>query len=243
MVIFPERLVPYVIQRIEDEGGIPNRTRVLKIIYLIDLEYFRRHRWTATGWRWVYHYFGPYAFEYPKVLQKIGMSLIDEAEDETANAKRVYKYHVAENQQIADIVGLADLSMIDDIVHRWALDDLNILLNHAYFETEPMVDAKPGDVLDFNRIRAESPTVQIRLENITISKDQREQFRERLAAARRQSEARLSRTSAYLRESPIRADALYRDAMETRDEAESRPIGEGVAVEVRQEPSDPEWTK
>jgi hypothetical protein len=130
--------------------------------------------------------------------------------------------------------------MIDDTIRRWALEDLNILLNHVYFETEPMVDAEPGEILDFNRIPGEMPPWQVDVENITISKERKVQFRERLAEARRQSETRLFEMSAYLRENPIRADAFYRDAMERRDTEESKPIADGLAVEVEQESSDPE---
>ena len=103
-----------------------------------------------------------------------------------------------------------------------------------------MIGSNPGEILDFGKITADAPTLQADPETITITRDMRDHFRERLAGARRQSEARRLRTSEHLRTRPIRADALYRDAMEARDKEEDRDIADGIAVQVKQEQHDPE---
>ena len=235
-----ERLLAYVIQGIQDEEGAPNRTRVLKIIYLIDIDYFRRHRRTLTGWKWVYYHFGPFAFEYPKTLDKMGVFLIDETEGETDNGKRFFRYSVAEHQQIYDLITPADQAMIDDTISRWSLEDLNLLLSHVYFHTEPMIGSNPGETLDFSKITVDAPDWQADPKTITITRDAREHFRERLAEARRQSEARRLRTSEHLHTHPIRADALYCAAMEALHKEENHTIPDGIEIHVKQEQSDSE---
>lgn len=230
-----ERLVPYVIQGIEDDGGSPCRTRVLKIIYLIDVDYYRRHRRTLTAWHWLYYYFGPYAFEYPRVLEDLSISLIDEQEGETDNGNRFYMYHVADDQELYDILSPGDQVVIDETISRWSLEDLNLLLSHVYFHTEPMIGSKPGEILDFGKITADAPTWQPDPETITIAQDTKAHFTQGLADARRKSEARRLRTSEHLHKRPIRRDASYRAAIEARDKEEGRTITDGIDILVKQQ--------
>lgn len=103
-----ERLILYVIQGIRDEYAFPSRTKLLKILYLIDVEYFRRHRRTLTGCEWVFYHFGPYVHEYPRLLERLGISDIEETEDRTADGKRFYGYRVRDHQDIGDLVSASD---------------------------------------------------------------------------------------------------------------------------------------
>jgi hypothetical protein len=52
------------------------------------------------------------------------------------------------------------------VVKRWGGLDLRYLLDYVYFETEPMIGAKPGDILDFSTIKpwqeVKGKTVRIR---------------------------------------------------------------------------------
>ena len=160
------------------------------------------------------------------------MSELEETEDTTRNGKRFFGYKVREDQDLGDLVSFADQRTILDIIERWALEDLNLLLNHVYFRTDPMIDAVPGEPLDFTRIPSEQPTRHIDAEDVVISAEDREHFRQRLAESRRRLEERGDRVAASVGLHRVEADELYRDAMERRDREESKPIPDGLSVQM-----------
>ena len=232
-----ERLILYVVQRIRDEDAFPSRTKLLKILYLIDVEYFRKHRMTLSGWEWVYYHFGPYVHAYPQLLERLSISDLQETEDRTADGKSFYGYRVTDHQDISDVVSPSDQVTMDEIIQRWALEDLNLLLNHVYFRTEPMMGAKPGDVLDFGKIGPRSAIPSDAGSGLTVSEETRNTFRARLAESRKALEHEAALTASLLANHPFRADSLYRNWMENKDLAETRrfPEGQSISVEVDQE--------
>ena len=229
-MILAERLILYVIQKIRDEEAFVSRTKLLKVIYLIDVEYFRRHRKTLTGWDWVFHYYGPYVHTFPQVLDKLSLSDLSETEELIEGGRRIYGYEVDEDQDIDDLVSFADRVMIDDIIRRWSLEDLNLLLNHVYFETEPMIDAARGQPLDFNKIPRPTPHPYIDTSKLAIPKETLDRLRAQLEQARKKYEEQATRTASFLATHPVRPDASYRDCMEKRDRAEMRDLPEGLRV-------------
>jgi hypothetical protein len=53
-------------------------------------------------------------------------------------------------------------TIVDRIVKEWGDADLNKLLDYVYFETEPMQNAKRGDVLDFSSVSQPTLTPSLR---------------------------------------------------------------------------------
>lgn len=225
-----ERLILYVIQRIRDEGAFVSRTRLLKIIYLIDVEYFRRHRKTLTGWEWVFHYYGPYVHNYPEILDRLSLSHLSETEELTEEGRRIYGYEVEEDQDISDLIPFADHVMIDDIIKRWALEDLNILLNHVYFRTEPMMDSEQGQPLDFGKISRPPHRTYIDTSKLTIPTETMDRLRAKFQQARKKYEEQMARTASFLAAHPLSSDASYCDSMERRDKTEMQSLPEGLNI-------------
>jgi len=188
-----ERLILYVVQGIQDEGGYPSRTKVLKILYLIDLECFRRHRRTLTGWRWVFHYYGPYAFEYRGLLERLGLGDLQETEVSLADGRRVYRYATTSDRSLDGVVDTGrDADLIDRIIERWALEDLNLLLDHVYFHTEPMrAVSERGAALAFSTIGPLRPVPQGPPHSLSSEKlaDHRQRLRDQVRQ-RREAAAR-----------------------------------------------------
>jgi hypothetical protein len=235
-----ERLILYVVQRIRDEDAFPSRTKLLKILYLIDVEHFRKHRMTLSGWEWVYYHFGPYVHAYPQLLERLSISDLQETEDSTPDGKSFYGYQVTDHQDISDLVSHSDQVTIDEIIERWALEDLNLLLNHVYFRTEPMMDAKPGDVLDFHKIGARSALPSDAGSGLTVSEESRTTFRARLAESRKALEDEAALTNSLMAEHPFRADSVYRNWMENKDLAETRRFPEGHSISLDLDQDDDE---
>ena len=51
--------------------GAPSKTKLLKLLYLIDVEAVRRTGSTYTRWDWVFLHFGPWASEYDSTLDQL----------------------------------------------------------------------------------------------------------------------------------------------------------------------------
>ncbi len=56
-------LISYVVARALDRGVTPNRTKLVKLLYLIDVDRVRSRQEPLTGYEWVFFHYGPYAFE------------------------------------------------------------------------------------------------------------------------------------------------------------------------------------
>ena len=157
-------LVNYVVRRVQEQEGTVNKTKLVKILYLIDLEYYRAFRQTLTGFDWTFYHYGPYAFEVEGILQ--GMPLgFDEDTVTTAKGRQAYVYRSSEGTDAFEAaLKYSQKVVIDSVIDRWALDDLNTVLDYVYFETEPMEGAFRGQRLDFSRveIRPQQATVSIR---------------------------------------------------------------------------------
>jgi len=70
-------------------------------------------------------------------------------------------------------------SLISNIVKQWGDADLNQLLDYVYFETEPMQEAKRGELLDFSLIEPQEPRkVVIKLDPVRL-RDLRTRLSER----------------------------------------------------------------
>ena len=48
---------------------------------------------------------------------------------------------------------IPELRLVNRTIQEWGETDFNSLLNHVYFYTEPMKDAKRGDLLDFSTVQ------------------------------------------------------------------------------------------
>ena len=76
-------LVSYVVQRVQEREGELSKTKLVKLLYLIDVEHYRRFRKTLTDLTWYFYHYGPYAFELESVLRNMPFGF-DEEEVVTA---------------------------------------------------------------------------------------------------------------------------------------------------------------
>ena len=74
---------------------------------------------------------------------------------------------------------------VDRIVRDWALEDLNALLAHVYFETEPMRNPVLGQPLDFNLIERTRLERYLDEKALQFSDDEAADFRQQLQTFRK----------------------------------------------------------
>jgi hypothetical protein len=57
-----EVLIPAVLTYARAKGGYTTKTKLLKLLYLLDIEAFRKQRSTLTGFRWIFYKYGPWTY-------------------------------------------------------------------------------------------------------------------------------------------------------------------------------------
>ena len=221
-----QKLIQYIVDQLQDLEAPISTIRIVKLLYLIDVAYFRRRRRLLTGLPWIAYKYGPFAFEIPQAIEALGYRL-EREEVLTTEGRRAFVFHTEEEVDLSGIADFATQVLVDDIIKKWAYENLNDLLNYVYFCTPPMEEAKFDQLLDFDVIPAPS-----RLAGIAprLSEDQLERYRSDLAAMRKQWRQRSQKTQAMLQGRPLRIDAAYREAMEKRDNEEKSDLPSGLRL-------------
>ncbi len=140
-------LLLYITDQLHDLEGQISTIRLVKILYLIDLEYYNNHGKTLTEIDWVYYHFGPYFFELGDILRSASIDL--DAREFVTERGRGFTYHTNEEQEMPKGLEFHVESSINRIIKRWALEDTPILLDFVY-HTLPIVYGKRGTSLDFS---------------------------------------------------------------------------------------------
>ena len=144
-----QAIIKMILERYEHKSLVsPMKTRLIKLLYLTELEYYRRTGKRLTSLNWRFYHFGPYA---SALEAYIGAP--NSVVNENLLAAMIGKSHGELQRAIVDVV------------HEWGFAELNTLLDHVYFETEPMQAASGGDFLDFSTTsREKSQTLSLNLD-------------------------------------------------------------------------------
>jgi hypothetical protein len=135
-------------------------TKLVKLLYLIDVEYYRYHNQKATNLQWRFYHYGPYALELSTLLQGPDLEIEDiELEGEKLFKKIELKYENDRGVNLDPIINV----ITNAVVQEWCTKDLNQILNYVYFDTEPMIYAKKGDILDFSTIKKPISVKEVKL--------------------------------------------------------------------------------
>jgi len=143
-------LIAYIVARASGKGITLNRTRLVKLLYLVDIERVRTRRDPLTGLRWRFYHYGPYAYELIDTLRSMeGVDLVAAPWQDSVLYRSAPGAPDAENWRAGTKI------LIDGVIDRFAPLDLNELLDYVYFHTGPMVDAHRGQWLDLSLARSD----------------------------------------------------------------------------------------
>ncbi len=221
-----QRLVDYIVQRLSDHEGTAARTRLAKLLYLFDIEYYRVHGHPFTRLQWRFLHYGPYDTALEPYLGS------DEAT--TTSGHRAYVARGSyEDVSVDDILTLSDRMILDRVVQQWGPEDLPVLLDYVYFGTEPMENVTRGEVLDFSRVAKATPKYpEPQQESRRLSDEVLADLRRRLACRRDARQARAR---------PARAprDHVYEEGMRFLNAGDQVPqarrLLDGRAIQVTPE--------
>jgi hypothetical protein len=138
---------------VEEMGGYVTKTKLLKLLYLFDVEYFRVYRQIYTGFNWQYFHLGPWTSEYDPILedllakgilQKSSSAYADHDTDFYKAVKKVPIREALPNSQ--------DEYILRRILNIWADKRTAQILDYVYFQTEPILLGERYRPLDFSVI-------------------------------------------------------------------------------------------
>lgn len=185
-----KQLIPAIASYVKEREAYLSKTKLLKLLYLFDVEYYRIHRQTFTGFQWKFFHLGPWTNEFDPLLEELERSgvLIAQPSPRPEYDSRNYvttEYH--------DIDGLfannRDEAALKSILSRWAERPLGEILDYVYFRTEPMEHGIRNVPLDFSVIPTEAPEKYKRAASGIAPSEitcRRKAFRERQALLRSQ---------------------------------------------------------
>lgn len=226
-------VIKYIVWRLQEGEWSINKTKIVKLLYLIDVEYFRDYRATFTGFPWKYYFYGPYATETEDVFSRLHLDLPHE-EVKTAKGYKARVFRSSEDAEFEfnENVPQRARYVVERILRRWATEELNPLLSFVYFDTEPMGSAKPGDLLDFSLIPPTKPEKKLDESVIRLTRDELDHFKQKLNQYKKKHAliASMSKKQGKILPSPV--NKAYTNAKTIMDSEEQRPLPENIDVLV-----------
>lgn len=151
---FVQDLIQFTVNELIDLDAFPNSTKIIKLLYLIDCDYYRTKGKLLSEIDWVRYKFGPYFFEWPNVIRQTGLN-IEVEEIIRSDYGVIKKINTKTESGFERKIDFGTQSTIERIIKFWALEDLSSLLEYVYFDTEPMQNVKFGEKLNFSKIDRE----------------------------------------------------------------------------------------
>jgi hypothetical protein len=161
-----------ILTRSKELGVSVGKTKLLKLLYLADIEHFRDTGETCTGLNWILYLYGPWSPDYDGLLEQL--------EAEGAISKQAFTAAGAEGERLS-VQDEIDLSKVivpageyfrtKHLIDTWLERATAQLLDFVYFETEPMIAAEKLKPLDFSKISKEPPLLYRRSRGATSPRE------------------------------------------------------------------------
>ncbi len=224
-----DSLISHTVVRLDEMQASFGKTKLIKLLYLIDVENYRRRRKVLSGLDWYFHHYGPYAFEIEDALDDLALEISQESfKTKYGRNAVVFRPHRELRPMLAEYVSKPELNLVNKVIVEWGDVEFNPLLNHVYFYTEPMQNAKRGDRLDFSTIQRRRVS-RSAPDNKMSPRSRLDEYRTRFKAAMKEHvQRRLHPTPRF---DKVYSDALVRMGREERLET---PPGElDISEEVK----------
>jgi hypothetical protein len=171
-------LIPAVLTYVRDRGGFATKTKLLKLLYLLDIEAFRKEKATLTGFNWIFYKYGPWATEYDEELGRLKDSgLITLRDGDRPDLDTVFVDAVEPVQLSNAFPVVLEEIHTRRIIESWADRPTGELLDYVYFHTAPMREARRGEALDFSAVLTEEPAPEYKRTRSTDEDSERKRKR------------------------------------------------------------------
>jgi hypothetical protein len=151
-------LITAIVSYVTEHGGYVTKTKLLKLLYLFDVEFYRAHGKTFTGFQWKYFHLGPWTKEFDPVLAQLVVdgSLIEQSAERLDFDTKFLRS--AESHDLkAPFDNYRDEGILKVLLDTWGSSQTGEILNYVYFRTEPMEYGVRNENLDFTRVSQQLP--------------------------------------------------------------------------------------
>ena len=193
-------------------GNVLNKTKLLKLMYLADIEHFRSHRKTMTGFEWIFFLYGPWAAEYDTLIAELERRDLIEIDPWESGGLSGNRLKAKEDRKLETLIeSTVEYYQVKHQVDTWSDRSLSELLDYVYFDTDPMRDAVSLQPLDFDKVSREAPALYRRSKSGASDGSVRN-LRRRFAEIRERNEQ--ARQATRLNFAPPVYDEAYQEALE-----------------------------
>jgi hypothetical protein len=212
-------LLVAMVSFVNEHDGYVTKTKLLKLVYLFDVEFYRRNRRLFTGFNWKFFHLGPWTREFDPIVDDLvrrGVLL------EVQSAKSEYDTKFFKAETPLDFSSLFssihEEAALRIVLNTWGDRSTGEILDYVYFRTEPMEHGIRNEVLDFSLIPEDRPEKYVRSSSGASSRQiiaLKKEFAERVASLQKsQGEKRFQFT-------PPRYDDEFANAMAKLDIADA----------------------
>jgi hypothetical protein len=182
----PRDLIPAVVSYVRARDGYVTKTKLLKLLYLCDVEYYRVFRILLTGFQWKFFHLGPWAREFDPLLDELlahGVLI----ETPSSRAEFDTKFFKTSGEfDLTELFGTFKEELpVKRVLEQWAESTTGEILNYVYFHTEPMEHGIRSQPLDFTTI-SEKPAA-------TYTRQASGKTSQEIAAARKNFQDKVAR--------------------------------------------------
>jgi hypothetical protein len=181
-----KQLIPAMVSYINAHGGYVTKTKLLKLLYLFDVEFYRTNRRLFTEFSWKFFHLGPWAREFDPILNEL---VDDGVLLQIESAKQEYDTKFLRTESRFDFSNLfpsiKEEAPLRTVLNTWGDCPTGEILDYVYFHTEPMEQGIRNEPLNFTLISDERPEKYSRSTSGTSPRDiatAKKQFASKIAA-------------------------------------------------------------
>lgn len=142
---------------VEKESGHLTKTKLVKLLYLIERRHYIQTGKLLTGVDWVLYFYGPYAHEISSTLADMDGQDIDERSMVSYDGTSYYIYYAGEEPAIDPVKNLSktEFKIAKTVLDQYGQVSLKSILDEVY-DLPEVKKATPGHSIDFSKIRKSS---------------------------------------------------------------------------------------
>lgn len=223
-----KQLIFYIIKEVNEAGVSLPKTKLMKLLYLIDVETYRTFHRLLTSAHWFFYLYGPYATEVDSMIDSLAGYHIEERQFVSRSGRRGFSYTMMQEPDLESILSLDERLVAYAVLSKWKDEELNTILDHVYFETPPMVNAQFEQELDFSTIDRAAKRTSTDVSVAPIPGEIIQRLREEYKASLQRRRAEASR----IHIDPPRYDEIYVTNLKVMNTQEESGLEEFVRSPV-----------
>lgn len=209
----------------KDEGQKLTKTSLVKYLYMLDVYNARYNNGvTWTGWEWKFFHFGPWSAMAIESFDQLAENNFIEVDNLSSQDKEYFLYSLPSWRVPASLEDIGILNGVKveliQIMKKYS-NNLSALLNHVYFDTEPMENAIPNQILNFDEcakleFSSIKPLIMKKLDKKAIEST-RQKIQNAIQARKAKQQSKMAWSAPY--------DEVYFSGLSELSDSEPLPLG------------------